>query len=51
MRPMQDTQHTTTDDYDPRYDSQLVPGLSFNGTLVKIGRLLRKLFGRPTPTR
>jgi len=47
---MRDTQHTMIDDYDPHYDSQRVPGLNFNGTLVKIGHFLRKLLKRPTPS-
>jgi hypothetical protein len=47
---MPNTQHTTTDDeYDPR-ESQLVPGLGFNGLGSLIGSFLRKLFKRPTPS-
>jgi len=49
MRPMPNTQHTATDE-DDFPESQLVPGLSFNGTLVKIGHFLRRLFKRPTPS-
>jgi hypothetical protein len=50
MKPMPNTRHTTTDDeYDPR-DSQLVPGLGFNGLGSMIGRYLRKLFKQLTPS-
>jgi hypothetical protein len=50
MKAMPNTEHTTTDDeYVPR-ESQLVPGLGFNGLLGEIGSFLRKLFKRLTPS-
>ena len=46
MKPMPNTEHTVIDDeYDPR-ESELVPGLGFNGLLGEIGSFLRKLLKR-----
>lgn len=48
MKSMPNTQHTTTDEdpFDDHIESQLVPGLGFNGLLGEIGSFLRKLLKR-----
>ena len=37
-------------DLDDEYESETMPDLGFNGLFSMIGRFLRRLFGRSTPS-